>query len=826
MKALRRLVKYGFLALLVVALIVTVWFNARAKAALPMLDGEVRHETLSGEVRVVRDDWGVPHILAADELDGYFALGYVMAQDRLFQMELMRRLAGGQLSELVGKPAVRVDRIVRGFRLRPKAADYLAMHQDSHPEIRAISERFCAGINHFMDTEELPLEFAVLGIQKRPFTPVDCLSIGAILPITFADGLREDALNTILKAIHPDLDTDELFPGYHKEVPVTVMETLEEAAQWAAEHPEHYQVAGNNDKALASVAAMRSLVADLHDIRTMITPALGSNSWVAGPSRTKSGRAMLANDPHIGFTNPSIWYEANIKAGDFEWYGWYLPLIPFSLIGHNRHHSWALTMLANDDVDLYREEFKPDDPTKVKYKGEWTDVLIEEEEVPVRFGATETAQIRVTKHGPVITDLLSALMEYNGPDVSMSWVWQHLEYTDMIAFHRMARAKSIEEFEAAVALITSPGLNVSYADAEDNIAWWAAGRIPIRPPHVNNKALLDGASGKDEILGYVDFADNPKLINPEWGYIATANNKSTFKSVGDVPDMQGYWQPGDRAARIEEVLDTRDDWDIEGFQALQFDDKAWAADFILPRILNSLRIVDLTRDEKEAVAILEHWDHLHGKDSVGAMLYQMINDRIMYHLLADELGEGLLGPYHSLADSWNFYKFAMKTPSSAYWNKIDTPDIETQGAIIVQGFRAAIAFLREELGDDIHAWEWGKLHTMTFKHPFGYIPGLGGIFNVGPFPASGGDRIVNNMLYLGNGNFEVVAGPSTRRVIDFADPETAYAILPTGNSGHIKSPHYGDQAPLFMDGKYRVVNFTRDQIEAHKKHELIFAPPN
>ena len=830
MRVLGKILKVVFILVLVVVVVggvvLTVWVDQTAKSALPRYDATVQHASLQGEVQVLRDEWGVPHIKADHELDAYFTLGFCMAQDRLFQMELIRRLAAGQISEIVGSTALPIDQIVRGFRLLPKAEEYLAIQQDQYPEITAVSEAFVAGINHFMDTETLPFEYKVLGIPARHFTTIDCLSVGAILPISFADGLREDSLHSVLQARHPELPIADLFPNYTKGEPVTVMETIEEATAILRGEVETHAPAETPEdggEAQAKLDIMEALLAALNPIAEHFGPAMGSNSWVLSGDRTQSGKPVLANDPHIAFTNPSIWYEAHITYPDFNWYGFHLALIPFSLIGHNENHAWGLTMWANDDLDLYRETFKEDDPNQVMYNGEWVAVQEETETIKVRFGDDVPVKVRVTPHGPVITDLMRLLMDYDGPDVAMKWVWQHLDYTDMVGFYRMARAKNIDEFEFAVALCTSPGLNVSYVDAEGNIAWWTAGRVPIRPDHINPNRLLDGASGKDEWLGYVDFADNPKLKNPPWGFIATANNRSTVKPVGAVKDLQGYWQPVDRAKRIEQALGERDIWDLDGLKALQFDDQGACFPDVVERMVEAMGPLEgqLGGVEKAALDALKNWDARHDTESTGASVFWVCQEYIAKGALLDEMGENGFMTYQSLADSWNFFKWFVQTEDSPFWDNVETSETETRQQIIKEAFGKTVATLRDRYGDDVTTWAWGQVHTMEFMHPFGYIPGLGGIFNIGPFPATGANRVINNMIFTGDdGEYKVVAGPSTRRLIDFASPEDALVILPTGNSGHFKSPHYDDQAVKFMHGEYRQAYLDWDEVVAHKKHEM------
>ncbi len=797
-----------------------------AKTRTPMLDGELTCPALQAEVRVARDDWGVPHIEAQTEPDAFFALGYVTAQDRLFQMELILRLARGELSELVGPVALPVDRIARSFRLRRKAEHAVAERRGYSDGMMAAAEAYVAGVNGRVSHEPLPFEFAVLGIPARTYTVADCLTVASVLPVTFADGLRTDPLVSVLKERCPNLDIDALFPGYSKEVPVTIMETLEEAAAHTGR-----MEAPRNARAAHEQAKLEGPILDFLDGLCSLThlfgPALGSNSWVLDGTRTKSGKPLLANDPHIGFMNPSVWYEAHVSYEGGDLHGHYFPLVPFALLGQNERFAWALTMFANDDVDLYRETFDPANPRKVMYKGEWADVTEEKETIRVRFWPDQEHTVRSTPHGPVLTDLFRRFQGYEGADIALTWSWQHVDYTDPQAFYEMGRAQNYDEFAKGVGLITSPGLNISYADAEGNIAWWAAGVIAVRPPHVNHKEILDGASGKDETLGFVPVEQNPHVKNPPCGYIVTANNLTTVKPVGPVPELQGYWQPGDRAARIEELLESRADWDIETMKPVQFDDVAHSAPMVLEAALAAIAGAreGLSPVEEEALACLESWDGAHGVDSCGASIFEAFCDAILENAIEDEIGERLFDVYNTSADRWSFFKHLIQEEGSPWWDDQKTESVESREDIVSRSFRECVSTLTDRLGKRVDAWRWGRLHTMEFKHAFGYVPLLGRIFNVGPFPSSGAHHVINNMLNVpGGANYEVIAGPSTRRLIDFGEPDRPLGVLPTGNSGIFTSPNYGNQAPLFMAGQYREVCVTPEQIKAHQQHELRLVP--
>lgn len=816
----------GLLLVLLLAVHVSrvVW---RSYTAMPDHDATVRSSRLGAELRVVRDKWGVPHIFAESEPDAYFALGYCMAQDRLFQMEVMRRLARGELAELLGPPVVKLDRIMRAFRLRAKAEEFEATRAEhSSPEMNAAMDAFVEGVNAYIADAPLPWEFAALMIPCRNFTIADFVSVAAILPITFADGLRCDPLKSILKERYPEANVDMLFQGLEK-TPVTIMESAEEAAAYLQQAPVRERAATRENQGLESAVHWLDAVAGL---ARLAGTELGSNSWVLDGSRTASGKPILANDPHIGFTNPGIWYEAHMKYGDVENYGYHLPPIAVPLLGHNTDRGWGITMFCNDDVDMYLEKVNPDNPNQVMFKGEWVDCEVVREVIKVRFAKDTACDVRITPHGPLANDLLGMLLDYSGPPISMHWVWQQVEYTDVAAFYEMTHARDYDRFEAAVRKVTSPGLNISYADAAGNIAWWAAGLLPVRPPHVDPKALLEGWTGQDEFTEYLPFEASPHLKNPPNGMIVTANNLCTVKPVGtpplQVPMLQGYFKPGDRAGRIKELLGNRNDWTIEDLRAVQTDDKGFACRITAPAMARLARTEEntLTPAEREALTRLEQWDFRHDVESVGATVFSYWMNSLMKELFGDEMSGRELDMYATLDENWVALQDLLEDTNAGWWDDITTANRESAADIVTRALKRACAAMTEELGGKVAAWRWGSVHRVTYTHPFGYLPGLGRLLNIGPLESGGGKELINNMLNKSLDDFGVIAGPSTRRLIDFARPEQSLTILPTGNSGHIHDPHYDDQAAMFARGEYRAAIFTPEDIEAAREHEMRFLP--
>ena len=812
-----------FLFTLVVVLLAAMFVPKRiVRSRMPALDGAVTQTALKQDVIVRRDDWGVAHIEAANASDAYFAFGYTVAQDRLFQIEVLRRLASGTLSEIIGEAGLSLDKVSRTLMWRKMGEQLMSEPEEFTQEYLAIMQAYVAGVNHFVDTNPAPIEVTILGIEPQHISEVDTLAIQGYMAYGFAEGIRADSVYSMLEAKLPGHDVSELFPGYANTEAVTVMEGVVTDRDEITQGEQHVQT--------ANYAGLEELVALVEDTVTDFGAFHGSNSWVMSPARSKTGGAILANDPHIGFTNPAVWYECHIRYGDFESYGVHLPLVPIAVIGHNAKKGWTMTMFENDDVDLYRETIKPDDPSQVMYRGEWVAMDTWTESIAVKGAEPVDLEIRVTPHGPIITDMLEG---YEGDPVSMWWLFHATDHPSAESFYAIGTATNVDEMRDAVAQLIAPGLNVSYADAEGNIAWFGGARLPIRPEHVNAKKILDGASGRDEILGYLPFSENPQLVNPPSGVIVTSNNMATILPVGPIPELEGYWQPADRAGRILDLLATQDTWSLEELKAVQTDTALRTGNLLVDAVKNVMAETDesggpyaesLPETQKRAYDALVAWDTMHGLDSEGATVHQFVYDAVFDALLLDEMGATYLDTYLTVADSRNFMSHVLTNPESVYWDNVITEDVtETMSETLRVAFEAGVAELSTRHGLD---WTWGTAHTIAYPYLIiGQSP-LKEWWTIGPFPAPSHKEAVAKMSWR-NRDYKVGHGASFRLLLDYANygkPGAAWFILPTGNSGHILSAHYDDQAAMYLDGQYRELRLGDGGLEGHVEHAMTLKP--
>lgn len=820
------------LIVLSVAVLLFAGVRIYLQTLLPEIDGELRGSAVTESVTITRDSWGVPHITANNEHDAYYALGYTVAQDRLFQMELQRRLAKGELAEILGPELLETDKQFRTYLFRHTAEKMVRDAGEICPESLECFEAFLDGVNYFVETGPLPVEFKMLGIKPEKFTPVDSASFLGYMNYSFTEGILTDSLATIIKQKYPEINTEELFPGYTREEPVTIMESQAyyngETSKVPAAGADETQSSNGTENEVGPISEkdLTLLIKGVMKTADQVPVFTGSNSWVIGPSRSESGSAILANDPHVVYSNPGVWYEAQLKYPGHENYGYYVPLVPFPFMAHNSTRGWAITMFENDDLDLYAETFKPGDDSSVMYKGDWAKVKTLKEKIKVKGGEESELVIRITPHGPVITDFIDG---YSGKPLAMWTTFSQVENPVLDFLYLLVNAKDITQFEQALSMLAAPGLNVSYVDSTGNIAWWAVGRLPVRPPHMNSKIVLDGASGRDEYLGFLPFEENPHLLNPESGIIITANNLSTSNSLGPIRNLEGYWMPSDRAARITELLSSKEKWSLEDMKTVQNDVKAYNADWILKTITG---IVEKNNQDKglsplesSALEILKEWDCVYNEKSAAPSLYEHLTYHVLKEGVGDEFGEENFKQYGEIADHWNFFKAFIQEPESKLWDNVNTDVTETREEVVMSAFRSTVAELEKNYGSDIKKWTWGDVCKIEYIHPIGTKKPFNLIFNIGPYPVPGGYEVINIFgCNAGEHDFNVKWGPSTRRLIDYADVEHSFSILPTGNSGNFLSPYYSHQADMYLRGEYRGVVFTEEQIQQDKNHELVMIP--
>lgn len=790
------------LALLIILLAAGAGWYVYSKQ--PTRQGQVQLQHLEGAVTVRYDERGVPHIRATNETDLYRALGYVQAQDRLFQMEIMRRLARGELAEVLGPKLIDTDKLFRSLRIRERAETYVAALDKQSPEWKAL-QAYLDGINQYQDSHAAPVEFDVLGIRKRPFTAQDSISAAGYMAYSFAAAFRTEPVLTYVRDQLGsdylnifDLDWQPKGVLAHKSVPAPALS----ATDW---------------KDLNALARLSEQALAEHGLPQFE----GSNAWAIAGSRSKSGKPLLAGDPHIRFSAPAVWYEAQLSAPGFELYGHHQALVPFAFLGHNMDFGWSLTMFQNDDLDLIAEKVNPDNANQVWYRGQWVDLVSTEQQIAVKGQEPVTLTLRQSPHGPIINDVLGATA--GKTPIAMWWAFLETQNPILEGFYQLNRADTLAKARTASSKVHAPGLNIVWANAKGDIGWWAAAQLPKRPAGVKPAFILDGSSNQADKDGFYPFSANPQEENPPRGYIVSANFQPLSPTGMEIP---GYYNLADRGQKLNQQLsDNSVKWDVEGTQKLQLGTTTDYGPRTLAPLLPVLREVVSDRAELKLVEQLAAWKGDYPLDSTSATLFNQFLYDLAYGALHDELGDSFFDTLLSTRVIDAALPRLAANADSPWWNNRSNGTSQTRAEVVKAAWNASLAHLKSTLGADTTQWQWGTAHTLTHGHPLGMQKPLDRIFNVGPFEAPGSHEVPNNLsAKIGPAPWPVTYGPSTRRIIDFADPAHALTINPIGQSGVPFNTHYEDQAEAYIEGIYHQAHFSEEEVAANTRSTLKLLP--
>ena len=541
---------------------------------------------------------------------------------------------------------------------------------------------------------------------------------------------------------------------------------------------------------------------------------LGSNSWVVSPQKSATGQVLFANDPHIDYAAPSVWYEAHLNSPEMETYGYFVAGLPFGLLVHNKDIAMGLTMFENDDIDFYQEQVVGSD--SYFYKGDTIQFSSRTETIHVKDADDVIMEVRSSVHGPIVNDVVEGLEE-TAP-TSMWWALTAIDNSMLKVAYQFNMAKNIDDVREAASNIHAAGLNVMYGDKAGNVAWWASAKLPNRPDHVNSKLILNG-NGSDDFTEYLPFSQNPQAENPPWGYVYSANNQPDTINTGLYP---GYYLPEDRGRRIVELLENKNNVDVSYMESMLTEDINPASSDIQEILVS--QIEPKNEQETALLDILKNWNGEHKLESKGPAVYQALVYRVMKMALEDEMGSESLSAFMSTNAYKRSVAFVIKDEKSIWWDDVSTSAIEDRTDVINEAFTATLDHFESKFGSDyISKITWGELHTLEHDHPFGAIEMIRPYFNVGPLNAPSGVEVLNNIGYSMDGDSEYNAtfGPSTRRIVDFSDIDNSRSILPTGNSGNIFSPHYKDQAEMYVNGEFRPMLLTRAKIEQISRKLLL-----
>ncbi|GEM47714.1 penicillin acylase family protein [Deinococcus cellulosilyticus] len=727
--------------------------------------GDLKLQGLSGEVKISWDSYGVPHIKASSsDLDAIFALGYVHAQDRIWQMDFQRRVASGRLSEVIGEDLLDTDKFLRtwGFYKATKEA-YPALSDRS----KQIIEAYTGGVNAYLATKKLPLEFTLLGYKPELWTPVDTLAWAKMMAFDLGGNWESEILASRIRAKVGEEGLKQFYAPIPDSDP-TILNREE------LQKERIYQEPAVTEEPVTLLPETLGKLTNLLKIQEALgmqkVPDKGSNNWVVAGSRTVSGKPLLADDPHLSLSAPALWYMAEIQGPTLHAIGGTIPGLPAVVIGRNDRISWAVTNTAPDVQDLFLE------PADAQ--------LTERTEVIKIKGKPDiTIKVRESKHGPIISDIDDDAKEV-GKDQIVALKWTALEPGDttMDAFIGLNYAQNWDDFTSALKLYVTPTQNFLYADVDGNIGYYAPGKIPIRDGWDGSEPV----SGDKDWKGYIPFEELPHVYNPEKGYIATANER---------PVADGYLYPLGtddlfatryRKARIEQLIQETPKHTIESFKQIQNDSYSLLWDDLKPYLLKTEPKSDAA---KKALETLSQWDGFQKQDSVGSTIYAAWYKQLTY-MVQDELDFVVerKHPYFVLGQLQNEGMYC-KGPQSQNCAEYLSFSLEN-----------ALKDLSSRLGENQGGWQWGKLHKARSAHVFKDNKQVGWIFNR-ETSTDGGFYTVNVGTY-DQETFKQTHGPSYRQIVDLSNMDSSQFVFSLGQSGNVFSAHYADLSPLWRAGEY------------------------
>ncbi len=766
------------------------------RAALPDYSKDVQLEGLQAEVTVFRDGNAIPHVYAENEADLYRAVGFVMAQDRLWQLDLLRRVTQGRLSEIFGSGMVRTDHLMRALRIPEKSEKLIGT---ASPEIRTALEAFADGVNHYMENYPLPPEYKVLGYSPDPWEPVHSINLIGYMSWDLTSGWETELLmDKVSKEVSREKMSD-LIPE---------MKNHPEAVFPETGFPEGFaesSVLAGNDK-------LKELGMEIFH---------GSNNWAVAGQKSQSGKPLLANDMHLGLFAPGIWYQMHqVVKGKLNVTGLVLPGQPFVIAGHNDSIAWGMTNVMVDDLDFYEETLN-DDTTNYFFDGEWKNLVIKDEEIAVKGEKPVVRRIRFTHRGP----LVSELKNIQDKAISIRWIGNGMS-NELRTVYLLNRAANWEDFREAVKTFTSVSQNIVYADVQGNIGLQTCAGVPIREG--NGIQVYPGDSSRYDWQGLVPFEQLPYAYNPDRGYVSSANNKTVPE---DYPWYISHWfATPDRITRIREMLEAKEKLDVAGFQAMQSDLNSALADRMMPHLLPALKNHPAwNATEQAALELLAPWDGKLTKESQATSLFEILYRKVPENLIRDDLSAET---FNQLKNSRmileNLMINILPEKSSPWIDDISTPEKESFEDLVVRSFSETVADLTILMGGDPESWHWERIHTFTLAHPMGTVSLLDKALNLnrGPFGVPGSYHTVCPYSYSWGNLYHVNNGASHRHIFDLSNWDASLTILPTGTSGIPASDFYCDQTERYLNNQYHADPFSAENVEAAALFEMKIQPEN
>jgi penicillin G amidase len=838
LKALKNFV----ILLLVLVLLLVGFVTYNVRQSFPVENGAIALSGLKAEVTVQRDQWGVPHIYAANSHDLFMAQGYIHAQDRFWQMDFWRHIGSGRLSEMFGSSQIATDKYLRTMGWARVAQQEIAQ---VNAEMKAYLQAYADGVNAYLAAHQgskLSLEYVVLkflnpGYKPEPWQLLHSLTWGKVMAYDLGRNFEREIERTILLKTLNLAQVEELFPPYPQDLAVILPNPQQKKTGEDNDFDETELIAASITEAQAAITpALESITQPMLALEELIGSrgiGIGSNNWVISGKRTTTGKPILANDPHLAVQMPSIWYEVGLHCTTkttecpFNVTGFSFAGMLGVIIGHSDRIAWGVTNVEPDVMDLYIEKINPNNPNQYEVNGKWVDMQLLKETIQVAGNQPIVQTVRYTRHGPILSDVSPKLQQLNGnqgveipTQYAVALRWTALEPSTLgYAIPLLNRAQNWEEFRTAAKNFDVPAQNLVYADIDGNIGYQMPGRLPIRAKG-NGRYPVPGWTDEYEWLAYIDFEQLPKSFNPPQGYIATANNlvqnKYPYLITTD-------WVYGYRAQRVVEMIAQSNQLlSVLDVELIQGDNRNLNAQTLVPLFKD----ISLDKPSLEAARkLLSNWNMQLEMSSPAAALFEVF----WKHLLADTFQDQLPQEYFpDGGDRWyEVVRNLVKQPNSSWWDNRHTPNIENRHQILQQAFTEAVDELERIQGKDPKSWNWGNLHNITFRNATlgksGIAP-IAALFNRGAFATAGNGETVNANRWKANQSFEVTDIPSLRMIVDLKNLDNSVAIHAPGQSGHAFHRHYTDMIEPWRKIAYHPMLGEQQNVNANTTATLKLIP--
>ncbi len=797
MKKLFKISLFVIILLIGIIVLAVYWTFYRP---LPNRDAALSIPDMHQQARIYWGPHGVPHIYAKNKHDLYFSLGYVHAQDRLWQMTLSQLAARGQFAEYFGKSLVPLDKLQRTIGFWEIAKE---MWKQLPNSTEKILQAYSNGVNWYINhhKKELPIQFSLTGMKPIPWNVTYSLAEARLMAWELNTAWQTELTYAMLHKKLSPAQYNALFPNPH--IPHDTLQiTRKDSSQITSE-----------DSTLS--ATFLPLLKNYDRYKQMMGVAgrnAGSNAWAVDGEHSTTGKPLLAGDPHLNLYIPGKWYEVQLNLNGENVSGATIPGNPAVVLGQNDALAWSFTSMMLDDTDFFVEKLDPGDSTryltdtskdnptykKLKYKRSLIKVKNEDDIVFTR---------KTTKDGPVISDIYPNQHITKGRLISMKWVGQK-PGKEVQAMLGMDWAQNFGTFKKAVKKLKTPALNIIYADTSGNIALLPGAAIPIRTG--NPLILRPGWKPDMEWHGYIPYSKLPKIINPSKGWVANANNRVKKEPYY----MSVYWATDSRYNRIGQYLTKNKTLSPKNFKALQVDTYSAYTEKMTNLILPLLKASNDSSFNK-AIGYLKNWDYIYDTSEIAASIFDEFLINLSKNVFQDEMGAELYDRFIDFAPKPERALLRLMQDSRLFFDNVHTTPKKSKKDIINKSMRQTLSFLKKKFGKNPAKWRWGKLHSLTLRPPLlgqaAQSPHASGIlesivdhiFNKGPYPVSGSSTTINNASYTWHHPFNMIHGPSIRRIIDLGNMHSSLSILPTGQSGNPLSKFYGDQTQLWLLGRYK-----------------------